>query len=211
MARHMISAADLFDRLPRPDAPQVLDLRTEDDAAADPTKLPAARRATLAQITDGEGPAGPTVVYCQRGGKISQLGAALLRDRGVSAWALAGGHLGWLADGRPVQPLDLPEGATWVLRDNPDWTGLCQLWRLRRLVDPTARVLAIAQDQVAVGCQVIEGRSVPTGRDGALADWFPLPAATPTFETLLRGRLARLGDPLAALDLIDDALAGAAP
>ncbi|MEM8851594.1 MAG: rhodanese-like domain-containing protein [Pseudomonadota bacterium] len=210
----MISPADLFACLHRPDAPAILDLRIAQDAAADPTKLPAARRLTLAQLADGQGPDGDVVVYCQKGGKISQLAAALLRGRGASARALTGGHIGWVAEELPVQPLGLPEAAIWVMRDDPDWAALCRLWILRRLVDPTARVLAIAQDQVTAGAKAIGGRLLGSGDDNLpeIAErWIALPEATPAHEILLRGRLARRGDPLAALDLVDDALAGAAP
>ncbi|MEM7488115.1 MAG: hypothetical protein AAF390_03215 [Pseudomonadota bacterium] len=208
MARHMISANDLIAILHRPDAPAILDLRTPEDAAADPTKLPAARRLSLADLAAGAGPHGPAVIYCQKGGKISQLGAALLRRRGIVTRALAGGHLGWIVRDLPVQPLDTPEGATWVMAEDPGWAGLCDLWALHRLTDPTARILAVADDQVAAAAKAMEAR--PLGATFATWPWIAPPAATPALEALLRGRLARTGDPLAALDLVDDALAGAA-
>ncbi|MEM7711853.1 MAG: rhodanese-like domain-containing protein [Pseudomonadota bacterium] len=206
MARHMISPTNLFSILPRPDAPAILDLRTPEDAVADPTLLPAARRLTLAQIEAGQGGDGPAVVYCQKGGKVSQLGAALLRRRDVPAQALTGGHLAWVAAGLPVRPLDSPRGAIRVVPDDVDWAGLCRLWRLLRLVDPTARVLAVAADQVGAGSAVIGGTTL----DEDVPDWPAIPEASPPLEALLRGRLARTGDPVAALDLVDDALAGAA-
>ncbi|MEM8822638.1 MAG: rhodanese-like domain-containing protein [Pseudomonadota bacterium] len=194
------------------DAPAILDLRTPEDAAADPTKLPAARRLTLAQVEAGQGPDRETVVYCQKGGKISQLGAALLRGRGISARFLAGGHLAWLEAGLPVQPLDSPEGATWIMEDDPSWADLARLWTLRRLIDPTACILAVAADQVDAAAAVTGGRRLEDLAAPAFpgyVSWHDIPEASPTLETLLCGRLARVGDPLAALDLIDDALAGA--
>ncbi|WGH79088.1 chromate efflux transporter [Jannaschia ovalis] len=165
MARHFTDPHDLDAVLHMPDAPAILDLRTPEDAAADPTRLPAARRLSLAELERGAGPDGPVVVYCQKGGKISQLGAAMLRARGGTATALSGGHLAWCAAGRPVQALEGP-GAAWVMPLAPDWPTLCALWVLRRLVDPDVRVLPVAADQCEAGAAVWGAERLPADLAG---------------------------------------------
>ncbi|MEM9795649.1 MAG: rhodanese-like domain-containing protein [Pseudomonadota bacterium] len=210
---HAFTSPDhLAAMLHRPDAPAILDLRTPQDAATDPTRLPAARRATLAHLTERPIPDGPAVVYCQKGGKISQLGAALLRRQGVMATALTGGHLAWAAKGLPVQSLD-PIADRWVMRLDPDWAELATLWTLRRLVDPDVPVLPVARDQRDAAATVWAARRLPatpvalaeaTGLTHPILSRLDAPAAMDAF---VRGRLARTGDPEAALDLIDDWLA----
>ena len=70
-----------------PDTPVVIDVRTDDDYAADPSFIPASiRRDYRTVITWGAAYAGcSVVVVCQRGLKISQGVAAWLRQLGAGA------------------------------------------------------------------------------------------------------------------------------
>ena len=215
MAHLFITPDALLPQLTRPDAPALLDVRTEEDARADPSRLPGAHRLTLAEVEVGAGPDGPSVVYCQKGGKISQLAAAMLRDRGIPAQTLIGGHLAWQAASLPTTTLDLPD--RWVMPMDAAPGDIAALWLLRRLISPLAPVLAVERTQVAAAAQVWDATVLPDGA-GGLAQFvalshpvlIDLDAATlASLGRVLRGRLARTGDPATALDLIDDLLAGA--
>ena len=66
--------------------------------------------AALAPILAG---ADAVVIVCQKGLKLSQGAAAILRTRGVAAGYLEGGVLGWAAAGEPLIPADkLPKGSS---------------------------------------------------------------------------------------------------
>lgn len=217
MDHHTLYAPDLFARSHRADAPFLWDVRTVDDTNADPTRLPGAAPLSLAQIKAGAGGTAPCVVYCQKGGKISQLAASLLRARGVDARGLHGGHLGWVDAALPTTHRDVPQ--KWVMPLMPNVGELCALWLLRRLIAPSARIMPVAPDQVAAAADVWPAKILPD-TPTALEDLAEMSRSFAMtlpmnedigFARLLRGRLARGGDPFAALDLIDDDLAGESP
>jgi rhodanese-related sulfurtransferase len=54
---------------------------------------------------DSIGTQHPAVLYCAKGHEIGQGLSATLRALGVDARYLVGGMQGWLAEGRPTQPL----------------------------------------------------------------------------------------------------------
>ncbi|MDJ0685826.1 MAG: sulfurtransferase/chromate resistance protein [Alphaproteobacteria bacterium] len=142
-----------------PDGPILVDLRIDEDAAADPDLIPGAFRwphtdaDTLAARLGGR----KTVVYCQKGKKISQGTAAILRTLGVPTETLAGGHFAWRDAGLPRIPeAALPrrdaQGRTvWVTRQRPKIDRIACPWLIRRFVDPSARFLFVpAADVLAV-------------------------------------------------------------
>ena len=127
-----------------PTAPTIVDVRTEEDVAADPRFLPAAlRRDALdaanwaGQFTDRH-----VVVVCQKGQKLSQGAAAWLLHKGIEAETLEGGFEAWRASGGLlVDPRKLPRrdaaGRTvWVTRARPKVDRIACPWLIRRFVDP---------------------------------------------------------------------------
>jgi thiosulfate sulfurtransferase len=54
---------------------------------------------------DSVGTQRPAVLYCAKGHEIGQGLTAALRALGVDARYLVGGMQGWLAEGRPTEPL----------------------------------------------------------------------------------------------------------
>ena len=150
-APNEITVSQLARLIGTPAAPVVVDLRTDEDFAADPELIPTASRhphdavAELAPRLDGEA----AVVYCQKGRKLSQGAMAILRDRGIRAEVLEGGHFAWRDAGEmrvPAASLPLrdADGSTvWVTRHRPKIDRLACPWLIRRFVDPAARFLFV--------------------------------------------------------------------
>lgn len=136
-----------------PDAPVVVDLCLDDDFAEDPRVLPTAFRHPFKQITDlaEQLKNQRVVVYCQKGKKISEGGAAQLRNAGVKTELLEGGHYAWRDAGMALIPYEkIPssaskdEGSLWVTRHRPKIDRIACAWLIRRFVDPHAQFLFVA-------------------------------------------------------------------
>ncbi len=152
-----LSPEKLFYLVGTPDCPVVVDVRSDDDYAADPRLLPTARRrpGLAAAAWAGDFAGRRAVVVCERGLKISQGAAAWLRHAGADAISLDGGFQAWRAAGLPlVPPEKLPprdaQGRTlWVTRARPKIDRIACPWLIRRFVDPSAVFLFVEAAQVA--------------------------------------------------------------
>ena len=139
-----------------PDCPVVIDVRDDEDFAADPRTIPTATRRDYTRVADwAHDFAGASVVItCQRGLKLSQGAAAWLRHEGIAAESLEGGHEAWLALGAPlVRENALPRrdarGRTlWVTRARPKIDRIACPWLIRRFIDRDAIFLFVAQSEV---------------------------------------------------------------
>jgi rhodanese-related sulfurtransferase len=151
-----ITAAQLSRLIGTADAPLVIDVRTDEDHAADPSALPASiRRDYRTVATWAKAYAGRSVaVVCTRGAKLSQGVAAWLRHAGARAEYLEGGFAAWsAAKGLLVQPARVPqrdaEGRTlWVTRTRPKIDRIACPWLIRRFIDPDAVFLFVAPSEV---------------------------------------------------------------
>ena len=139
-----------------PNAPAIIDVRIDEDYAADPRLLPSARRRDF-RGTQEWAPhyRGRTVVVtCQKGLKLSQGAAAWMRHAGIDAQTLEGGFETWKAAGQPlVRTAKLPardgEGRTvWVTRARPKVDRIACPWLIKRFVDPAAVFLFVAPSEV---------------------------------------------------------------
>ncbi len=151
-----IKTSQLARLIGTPDCPVLVDVRTDEDFAADPHLIPGARRhdfhetASLAKDLAGS----RALVYCHKGLKLSQGVAAMLRAEGVPAETLEGGHVRWRDAGLPViDPAKLParnaQGQTvWVTRHRPKVDRIACPWLIRRFVDPSAQFLFVEPGQV---------------------------------------------------------------
>jgi rhodanese-related sulfurtransferase len=139
-----------------PGAPAIVDVRDEDDFAADPRLIPGSRHHDYRAVESWAGLyAGQSVaVACQKGLKLSQGVAALLRHGGIPAESLEGGILAWRAAGQMVvNTAKLPArdaaGRThWVTRARPKIDRIACPWLIRRFVDPDAVFLFVAPAEV---------------------------------------------------------------
>jgi rhodanese-related sulfurtransferase len=148
---NQITPTQLMRLIGTPEAPTIVDVRIPDDFAAHPHMIPTARRQSHKDI-DAYGPhlfGRRVVVVCQRGLKLSEGAAALLRTQGIAAESLEGGTEAWVAAGLPMVPAAaLPATHLWVTRHRPKIDRIACPWLIRRFVDPAARFLFVAPSEV---------------------------------------------------------------
>lgn len=151
-----ITPAQLHRLVGTPAAPVLVDLRIDEDFDDDPRLIPGAFRhpftdldALLPRLRDT-----PVVVYCQKGRKISQGAAAMLRSNGLRVETLAGGQFAWRDAGLPMvqaaalPPRDAGGRTVWVTRHRPKIDRIACPWLIQRFVDPSARFLFVPPQDV---------------------------------------------------------------
>lgn len=151
-----INAAQLSRLVGLPDAPTLVDVRIDEDFAADPRLLPASERRSHRDVADWAGAyAGrKVVVLCQRGLKLSEGVAAWLRHEGVEAENLTGGFEAWreagglLVDSGKLPARDQAGRTVWVTRTRPKVDRIACPWLIRRFVDPKAVFLFVTASEV---------------------------------------------------------------
>ena len=155
-----ISSDKLCKLIGTANTPALIDVRTDEDFAADPRLIPGAVRRNHEQAADwGEEFSGrPAIVVCLRGQKLAQGTAAWLRHLDVAAEALEGGFEGWKAAKLPLVPAtrlpprDAKGRTVWVTRARPKIDRIACPWLIRRFVDPNAVFLFVTPPEVlAVG------------------------------------------------------------
>lgn len=152
----IITVTQLARLVGTPDAPVILDVRTDEDHAADPRAIPVSNRRDHCGVASwGHAYAGRSVaVTCQHGLKLSQGVAAWLRHAGAKAESLEGGFVAWAEAEAPlVRPAHVPardsQGRTlWVTRTRPKIDRIACPWLIRRFVDPGAVFLFVAAAEV---------------------------------------------------------------
>ncbi len=149
---NQITPAQLLRLIGLPDAPAIVDVRLPADLAADPRLIPGSFALPHDQFTTA--PARligqRVVVVCQKGRKLSEGVAALLRTQGIDAQVLEGGSMAWAASCLPMVPIAaLPAPNLWVTRHRPKIDRIACPWLIRRFVDPTARFLFVAPTEVS--------------------------------------------------------------
>lgn len=151
-----ITPAQLTRLVGTPDCPILVDICIDEDFDADPRLIPGAFRHPFREI----GALAPrlagrqVIVICQKGLKLSQGAAAVLRTHGVAARTLEGGNFGWCDAGLPLVPAAMiPErGAqghtTWATGHRPGADRIACGWLIRRFIDRDARFLFVAPGEV---------------------------------------------------------------
>ncbi len=151
-----ITVAQLSRLVGTPNAPIIVDVCIDEDFHDDPRLIPTAIRhpfhdiAALAPALQGE----HVVVICQKGLKLSEGAAAILRTHGVAAENLVGGNFAWRDAGQPLVPAaKLParnaeQRTVWVTRQRPKIDRIACPWLIRRFVDRNAQFLFVAPSEV---------------------------------------------------------------
>lgn len=157
------------------DCPALIDLRIDQDFAEAPTLIPGSIRHNfkdleglihkLEQLGKNR-----TIIYCQKGRKISQGVASLLRERGVTSEVLAGGHLGYLAqefpmvDTRALPALTSGEPTRWVTRHRPKIDRIACPWLIKRFIDPLATFMFVPAVDVSLVAEKFD--AIPFDMEG---------------------------------------------
>jgi rhodanese-related sulfurtransferase len=151
-----ISPEKLLRLIGTPHAPVLIDVRTDEDFAADPRLIPGSSRRSHTAASDwatrysGQ----ETISICQKGKKLSEGAAAWLRQAGAASEVLEGGFEAWRQAALPLVPqAKLPktdaQGRTvWVTRARPKIDRIACPWLIRRLIDPQAVFLFVAASEV---------------------------------------------------------------
>ena len=172
-------------------APTIIDVRDDEDYAADPRLLPCALKRDWDQTATwieawNPPPGSRAVVVCQKGLKLSEGVAAILRGRGIAAEVLEGGFLAWReVGGLLLSPAKLPprdaRGSTlWVTRARPKIDRIACPWLIRRFVDASATFLYVAASEVPAVAERFE--ATPFDIDGT---FWSHRGARCTFDTML--------------------------
>jgi rhodanese-related sulfurtransferase len=154
---YSLSVMDLFARVGTPQAPDIVDVCLDEDHALDPRVIPGSQRMSFQDAAKDArlGRARPCVIACQKGLKLSQGVAALLRAAGGSAMYLEGGMVAWAA-------ADLPAWSTkssshigdtecsWVVPEQLTPDVLLDAWTVSRFVDRAPRWLRVEEPQIAL-------------------------------------------------------------
>jgi rhodanese-related sulfurtransferase len=151
-----ISSDKLFRLIGTAKAPTLIDVRIDEDFAADPRLIPGATRHSYRDVQDWAGglTGQSVVVVCHKGEKLSEGTAAWLRCNNVAAETLEGGQVGWkkaelptvLADKIPKR--DARGRTVWVTRSRPKIDRIACPWLIRRFIDPCAVFLFVDPAEV---------------------------------------------------------------
>src|SRR5215471_5944109 len=152
----LITTSQLSKLIGLPQAPAIIDVRTDEDYRVDPRLLPGSLRRDYRAVTHwaSDYRDRSVVVLCQRGQKLSEGTAAWLRHEGISAEVLEGGFEGWkksselLVRTDKIPPRDEKGHTLWVTRSRPKIDRIACPWLVRRFVDPNAIFLFVSAPEV---------------------------------------------------------------
>ena len=153
---NLMSVPELYHLVGTARCPVIIDARIPEDFDDDPRMIPGAIKRDFDNISAlaEEFSEEQLIIYCQKGLKISQGTAALLREKGGRVGFLEGGQFAWRDAKLPMVtassiPRDANEGRTlWVTRHLPKIDRIACPWLIRRFVDPKAKLLFVEPSQV---------------------------------------------------------------
>jgi rhodanese-related sulfurtransferase len=183
-----ITVSQLSRRIGLPGQPCIIDVRTDEDFAADPRLIPGSFRRDFRTVSQwaGQYQGQDVIVTCQRGLKLSQGTAAWMRHGGIDAQTLEGGFEAWKAAGQllvrtdKLPPRDELGRTVWVTRARPKVDRIACPWLIRRFVDPAAVFLFVAPAEVSAVAERFN--ATPFDIDGV---FWSHRGETCTFDTML--------------------------
>ncbi len=150
-----ITVSQLSRLIGTPAVPVLIDLRVDEDFNEDPRSIPSSFRYSFSSLDTliPELDSQHVVVICHKGKKISQGAAAVLREAGIHAEFLQGGHVAWSdANQTLVSTVDLESynrgRTTWVTRHRPKIDRIACPWLIKRFIDPKAVFLYVEPSEV---------------------------------------------------------------
>ncbi|WP_208349061.1 hypothetical protein [Pseudaestuariivita rosea] len=159
-----LSPKSLLSLLGTAKAPNLIDVCLDEHIAQDPYLIPSSRRMSYLDVDTDR----PAVVICQKGLKLSQGVAALLRHQGRQATFLQGGQFAWRDLGYPRIALQhIVSSDLWVTSEDDFPKRALQFWTLKRWISPTAKLIHIPDDQAALVGERFEAGVLPPDHTGA--------------------------------------------
>lgn len=163
--RGRILPEELYGLIGSAAAPVVIDVRQREDFDADDVQIVGAIRRLPDQIDQWRHRilhGRRIVVYCARGGQVSQDVAHALAATGTDASYLDGGIAAWRSDGLPTRRRVGPAPSQWVTRERPTIDRIACPWLVSRFIDseaefiyvPAATVMETAQRTGAIAYDV---------------------------------------------------------
>jgi rhodanese-related sulfurtransferase len=151
-----ITVSQLARLIGLPTAPEIVDVRIDEDYRADTRLLPGSLRHDhrTADVWASAYAGKSVIVVCQKGQKLSQGAAAWLRHNGIDAQTLEGGFEAWKHAGEllvrtdQLPPRDAQARTVWVTRARPKVDRIACPWLIRRFVDRRATFLFVAPSEV---------------------------------------------------------------
>jgi rhodanese-related sulfurtransferase len=101
-----ITPVALKDQLDRDDPKVILDVRRKADYESSPKKIATALWRDPERVNDWDQDLSrdrPIIVYCAKGGSVSQSIANRLQEKGLQVQYLEGGIKAWIENGEPVE------------------------------------------------------------------------------------------------------------
>ena len=148
---NLISIQKLSKLIGTPTAPNIIDMRIDEDFNADPNLLPTSMRRDYRLTSEWQSALDkrPIVIVCHHGAKLSHGAAALLRSFGHDAVSLEGGFEAWKDDGQMLLPTThVANSALWVTRHRPKIDRIACPWLIRRFINQAAQFMFVQPDQV---------------------------------------------------------------
>jgi len=146
-----ITYSRLHAELSSPDAPILIDVRRKPSYLAAAETVQGALRRDPESVTDWARAlprSARIVVYCARGGEVSQGVASELTRRGFDARYLEGGFEGWRAGGGALEAKPAGASSRWVTRERPKIDRIACPWLIARFIDPEAEFLYVPPREV---------------------------------------------------------------
>jgi rhodanese-related sulfurtransferase len=151
-----ITVSQLSRLIGLPQLPAIIDVRADEDFAADPRLIPGSQHRDYSAVAswapDYKGRS--VILVCQEGLQLSQGVGAWMRHQGIDAQTVEGGFRAWSKEHQLLVRADkLPRrdeaGRTaWVTRARPKVVRIACPWLIRRFVDPKAVFLFVAPSEV---------------------------------------------------------------
>jgi rhodanese-related sulfurtransferase len=170
-----ITVSQLSRLIGLPHSPAIIDIRGDEDFAADPRLIPGSQRRDFSTVAcwgpDYKGQ--PVIIVCQEGLQLSQGAAAWMRHQGFDAQTVEGGFQAWRTERQLLVRADkLPrrdeaDRTVWVTRARPKVVRIACPWLIRRFIDPKAVFLFVAPSEVTA----VAERFNATPFDAADAFW----------------------------------------
>jgi len=151
-----ITVSQLSRLIGLPHSPSIIDVRGDEDFAADPRLIPGSQRRDFSTVVSW----GPdyrnqaVIVVCQDGLQLSQGIGAWMRTQGIDAQTVEGGFQAWRKERQLLVRTDkLPcrdeiDRTVWATRARPKVVRIACPWLIRRFIDRRAVFLFVAPSEV---------------------------------------------------------------